>query len=140
MKPLILVSKRFSIEQCRVNFDTLFVFGDNLERTGMGGQAIIREQSNSVGFATKKRPSRSGEEFFTDEEFEENCKIIEEEIVKINKYAEEKEYKAIAFPLAGLGVGLSNMQQKCPKTFCYMTTRLLESFGYNNIESLKPVI
>lgn len=140
MKQLILVSRKFSVEQCRVNFDTLFIYGDNLERVGMGGQAIIREQKNSLGFATKKAPSSGKDDYFTDEEYDTNCKIIEEEIVKIKKYADEYDYKAIAFPWAGLGVGLSNMQQKCPKTFCYMTMRLLDEFKFNNIENLKPIV
>lgn len=32
----------------------LFVFGDNQERVGMGGQAIIRYAGNAVGIATKR--------------------------------------------------------------------------------------
>lgn len=134
MKPLILVSRKFSVEQCRINFDTCFVYGDNLEREGNGGQAIIRDQINSCGFATKKRPSGMENSFFTDDEYEENCKIIEEEIIRVNKYVEEKAYKAIAFPFFGLGTGLSEMPIRCPRTFFYLCTRLYEEWGFNNIE------
>lgn len=134
MKQLILVSRKFSIEQCRVNFDTLFIFGDNDERVGMGGQAIIREQKNSVGFSTKKAPGGLKEDYYTDDEYEGNCKKIEEEIEKIKKYAQEGEYKAIAFPFMGLGTGLSEMPLRCPKTFFYMCTRLFDEFEFNNVE------
>lgn len=132
----ILVSRRFSVEQCRINFDSLFIFGDNLERVGMGGQAQIREQKNTCGFATKKAPGGKDEDYFTDDEFEENCKIIEDEITKINKYAEEGEYKAIIFPFMGLGTGLSEMPLRCPRTFFYLCTRLFEEFKYNNVEGV----
>lgn len=134
-KPIMptLVSRVFSVEQCRVNFDKIFVFGDSLARVGMGGQAIIREQINSIGIATKKSPS----EYFTDGEFKENCVIIEDDINKVKAYAEQTGAKAIVFPKYGIGTGLSAMQRMCPKTFCYLTTRLIEEFSFNNIEFLQ---
>lgn len=137
MTKMTLVSKRYSIEQCRVNFDSLFVFGDNTEGVGTAGQAIIRGQVNSIGLATKKSPGGGNEDYFTDTEYEANCKLIDEEITKIQKYAEEKEYKAITFPWMGLGTGLSSMQTRCPKTFCYLTVRLLDEFEFNNIAALR---
>jgi hypothetical protein len=130
----VLVSRKFSVEQCRINFDTLFIFGDNLERTGTGGQAIIREQKNSLGFATKKAPGGAKEDYFTDEEYGTNCKIIEEEIEKIKKYAKEHQYKSVAFPFMGLGTGLSEMPIRCPQTFFYLCTRLQQEFKFNNVE------
>lgn len=136
-KLITLVSRRYSIEQCRINFDCLFIYGDNLERIGTAGQACIREQINAVGLCTKKKPGGNSEDYFTDKEFDENCILIDEEIEKIKKYMEEKEYKAIGFPWMGLGTGLSAMQTKCPKTFCYLTMRLIDEFNFNNIEALR---
>lgn len=136
-KLITMTSKRFSVEQCRINFDTLFVFGDNLMRVGMAGQATIREQPNTIGLATKKAPGTAEEDYFTDSEYKENCSIIDGEIEKIKKYAEEKEYKAICFPFQGLGTGLSAMQTRCPKTFLYLGMRLLEEFEFNNVGALK---
>jgi len=112
-----LVSKRFSIEQCRTHPKTVFVFGDSLERYGEAGQAVIRNQVNSIGFATKKKPSMSPDSFFSDLEYEDNCKIIDEEIAKITLFLGEFNAKDVAFPYFGLGTGLSAMQSKCPKTF-----------------------
>ena len=132
-----MVSKFFSIEQCRINFETLFIFGDNLLRVGEAGQAVIRGQVNSIGLATKKEPGMKPEDFFNDEEYMENCKIIEEEIAKIKRYAEEKSFKAYCFSFQGLGTGLSSMQTRCPKTFCYLTVRLIEEFEFNNICALR---
>jgi len=134
---LTVVSRRYSIEQCRINFDTLFIFGDNLDRIGMGGQAVIREQKNSIGLATKKKPTMQKEDFFTDAEFDENCQIIDEEIEKIIKFAEEMDFNKIALPQMGLGTGLSDMPRKCPKTFCYLTMKLIDVFQFNNVQFLQ---
>ena len=131
-------SKRFSREHCRTNPTTLFIFGDNLQRYGEGGQAIIRRQTNTIGLATKKKPENSEESYFTDIEYEENCKIIEEDIQRIKEYS--KDYKSVAFAQFGLGTGLSDMPRKCPKTFCYLTIRLIEEFKFNNIQFLKSEI
>lgn len=130
------ISKRYSIEQCRTNPTTCFVFGDNLERIGSGGQATIREEKNSIGLATKKAPSNREEDFFVDDEYPENCAVIDREIEKIKTYLEEMEFDSITFPLGGLGTGLSQMQKKCPKTLCYLTVRLLDEWQYNNLEFL----
>lgn len=51
----------YSIEACRKLPNLLFVFGDNLDRVGNGGQAIIRGEPNTLGIATK----RSCGEFMT---------------------------------------------------------------------------
>lgn len=134
MKPEIKVSRRFTIEQCRINFDSLFVFSDNLERVGMGNQAIIREQSNSVGLATKLKPTMEKDAFFSDDDFEENCKLIDEEIEKINKYAEEKGYRNIVLPYMGLGTGLAQMPLRAIRTFSYLCLRLSQAWEYNNLE------
>ena len=132
--PRIFVSKTYSIEQCRTHFDSLFVFGDNDMRIGMGGQAIVREQVNTIGFSTKKAPGGAAVDYYTDDEYKENCERIEEEIKKIWKYAEEKDYKVIVFPYMGLGTGLSEMPIRCIKTFSYLCLRLAEEFSYNNLE------
>ena len=49
----------------RANRDKLFLFGDNLERRGFGGQAAaMRGEPNAVGIPTKKKPSYAGDAFF----------------------------------------------------------------------------
>ena len=87
-KLAVLTSRIFTIEQCRVNFDKVFVFGDNCLRVEMAGQAVIREQKNAIGLATKIAPGGSSADYFTDKYYEENCKIIDEDIQRIKEYAE----------------------------------------------------
>jgi len=136
MKLKTEISRRFSIEQCRLNFKSLFIFGDSLERYGEAGQAIIRREVNSIGIATKKKPSMQENAFFTDVEYEQNCKLIDEDIQRVKDYAQEKGYISVIFPQMGIGTGLADMQRKCPKTFLYLSLQLLENFSFNNIEFL----
>lgn len=128
-----MVSHWYTIDQCRKNPDSLFIFGDNLERIGMGGQAIIREQPNAIGIATKKSIS----EVFTDEEYENNCKLIDEDIARVINYYNTQGFSKIVFPFQGLGTGLASLQLSAPKTLCYLTVKLLDTFQFNNLAALK---
>ena len=52
--------------------DWLYVFGDNFERKGLGGQAgQARGEPNAVGIATKVRPSRDKDAYLTDQNYDE---------------------------------------------------------------------
>ena len=47
----------WSKEDCNKNPKALFVFGDNDIEKGIGGQAVIRNCTNTIGIPTKKYPS-----------------------------------------------------------------------------------
>lgn len=129
----IVLSNEFSIKTCKVNPKILFVFGDNEERVGLGGQAIIRQQDNTIGIATKASPG----EYWDDENYDANCEVIETDIQRVILYFREKEYEAMCFPKMGFGTGLANLHVIAPRTFIYLTTKLLEVFQYNNMRGLK---
>ena len=64
---MILIQKEwYSVEQCRANPDTLYIFGDNAARRGKAGQAIIRDEPNSFGICTKLEPGMYSRDFFHD--------------------------------------------------------------------------
>lgn len=123
----------FSIEKCKENPDKLYVFGDNLERVGMGGQAIIRKQPNSFGVATKYNIAQS----YSDTKLMENRNFIDRELDELLEVGEA--YDAIVFPSRGLGTGLAALQQQAPKTFLYLSKTLLDRFGFNNLAYLVPM-
>lgn len=129
---VIITSNLYSVDYCQINLDYLFVFGDNQLRVGMGGQATIRHQSNSIGIATKTTPA----EYFTDDKYLYNQISIDKDIMMIKKRLEEYNYKAVVFPSAGIGTGLANMQIQCPKTFLYLCERLATDFNFNNLRDL----
>ena len=71
-------------EYVRANRDKLFLFGDNLERRGFGGQAAaMRREPNAIGIPTKKSPSYRDDAFFSDEEFEQNKASIDAAFAEI---------------------------------------------------------
>jgi hypothetical protein len=101
------------------NPNKVYIFGDNLEGKGFGGQAKeMRGEPNAVGIPTKKSPSMSEDSFFTDTEFINNKKAIDAAISKIPKG------KEIVIPSAGLGTGRASLSEKAPKTYSYLKKAL----------------
>ena len=99
----------------------IFLFGDNLEKRGYGGQAkVMRGEPNAIGIPTKKRPSMKRDSFFTDDEFEENKKAIDKAIAEIPKD------KIIVMPIRGLGTGRAMLRVKAPKTWQYVCDKIKE--------------
>ncbi len=104
--------------------DYLFLFGDNDIQRGKGGQAVIRDEPNTIGIPTKKYPSYRDDSFYYDEEYEEN-------IVKIDKAFEQvlekaKNYKGIVLPKDGFGTGLAELPTRAPKTLEYINKKIEE--------------
>lgn len=130
---IIVTEKWYNIATCMNNPNMLFVFGDNEQRMGNGGQAIIRLEPNSIGLATKK----SSAFYWSDDDFEHNKDVINGDIYEIKRTYEEEKYKYIVFPKAGLGTGLSDLHNKAPRTFLYLCERLLDEFKFNNLGGLK---
>ena len=130
---VLIQNEYFSIEKCRKNPKNLYVYGDNIIRIGKGGQAIIRDEPNAFGIATKASPSI----YMSDIDYFENIRIINNDIFKIREAYKNDMYDSIIFSINGLGTGLSNMQQVCPRTFLYLCERLLDEFNFNNLQSLK---
>jgi hypothetical protein len=131
----VIVEKEwYSIKMCKDNPQNCYVFGENEEQQGTfdrgSGQAIIRGQDNTYGFCTKK----SIYKYWTDTEYSDNIIAIETDIKRLVNIA--KNY-VIVFPYNGLGTGLSKLPYMAPKTFLYLSRRLLDVFGFNNLENLK---
>ena len=103
----------------RANPDKIYLFGDNLQRTGKGGQAVIRDEPNAFGIATKKAPKRDDAAFFTDADYDEAIKIIDEDIQKALN-----DGRTIVIPKAGLGTGRAQLATRAPKINEYLQNRL----------------
>lgn len=61
---IIRYSGWYSPATCQIFPSHIFVFGDNLRRFGKGGQAIIRDEPNAFGIATKRLPATTEDSFF----------------------------------------------------------------------------
>ena len=120
----------YSVDNCLLNKNKLYVFGDNLKRVGMAGQASIRNIYNAVGLATKKAPSNEESAFFTDNELQLNMDYIRKDINNIfDLLMTRSQLDTLVFPLAGLGTGLSKLPTKAPKTFVELSKMLEIDFG-----------
>lgn len=113
-------------EYVRENRDKLFLFGDNLERRGFGGQAAaMRGEPNAVGIPTKKSPSYRDDAFFSDEEFEQNKASIDAAFAEIMNTVTDS-IRAIVISSDGLGTGRAQLDRRAPRTFAYLQKRMTE--------------
>lgn len=119
----------YTPELLRLNPDKIYVFGDNMKRYGKGGQAVIRNEPNAFGAATKRYPSRDDWAYFSDKPDEIEC--VKNDLRKLYILAQSH---TIVFPSAGIGTGLANMAEKSPKAWDVMCDILLNHFGWDNRE------
>jgi hypothetical protein len=109
---------RYDLQQ---NRDRAYLFGDNLLKTGFGGQAYeMRGERNAVGIPTKKSPGMWTSEFFTDREYEMNTSFIDDAFDGL------RGYDTVVIPEDGIGTGLAQMDVRAPKTFAYLQKKIEE--------------
>lgn len=107
----------------RDNPKTLYIFGDNNTRSGLGGQAKeMRGEPNAFGISTKKLPSNEANAFMNDEELEQNKKVILGDIQKILQEWNTGKYDKVQLP--PIGQGLAKLEEKAPHTWSYLQTQL----------------
>lgn len=112
----------------RNNPKKLFLFGDNLIRRGLGGQAReMRGEPNAIGIPTKKLPARTQDAYFTDDEFDANKGAIDRALDDVNRWMSNHGAGAVlVIPASGLGTGRAELAQRAPRTFAYLQMKLNE--------------
>lgn len=119
-----MIGDLYSIDNYTRRFITdnpydIFVFGDNMERRGMGGQAKeCRGLVNTVGIPTKWRPGSDPADFFKDSDFNFVSSVILGDFVKLTIYRQQG--FNVWWPSAGVGTGLSRLPEKAPKIYEYI--------------------
>ena len=107
----------------RANPDKAFLFGDNSERRGFGGQAKeMRGEPNAFGIVTKVWPSSEDAAYMCDSQYEMNRDQIDEDIQKVL----DSGHQTVVIPSDGLGTGLAQLDKQAPKTFAYLQQRLAD--------------
>lgn len=97
-------------EMLREEPDTLFVFGDNMARTGMGGQAAeMRGEPNAVGIPTKWRPSMQPEAFFSDRDLVAWHEATRGDLTRLVDHVGK-----IVWPKSGIGTGRAKLKGRAP--------------------------
>lgn len=94
----------------------LFLYGDNVEGYGKGGQACIRGMKNTYGIPTKWRSGKDKEDYFTDED---------EGVLHIfNAINSLPEDVILVMSEDGLGTGLAELDKRAPATYNAMIEKL----------------
>lgn len=113
-------------EYVRANRDKLFLYGDNMERRGLGGQAAaMRGEPNAFGVPTKKSPNYKEDAFFSDDEFEQNKAAIDAAFDTLIRAVTET-VRSVVIPSDGFGTGRAQLDKRAPRTFAYLQKRLAE--------------
>lgn len=125
----IEIVDHFTVELCREFPDKVFVFGDNMMRRGKGGQAIIRDEPNAFGVATKRYPRNTENSFFSDQQNELDTMLNDLRRLFVKKIAGD----TLVFPRGGLGTGLAQLQTRSPMIFAKLCDVLQKYFGFDNL-------
>lgn len=110
-------------EIVRANPFKIFLFGDNVDRFGLGGQAReMRGEPNAIGIVTKHSPTRSESAYMSDKDFADNCKLIDRDFRRIGDF----HFEIVVIPSDGIGTGLAELDKRAPKTFAYLQQKLAD--------------
>ena len=130
-KPALEFMDYIRREDVQANPDKVFVFGDNVLRQGLGGQAKeMRGEPNVIGIVTKHSPESNPESYFNDKDFDKLKKYIDSDVNQIIEKI--KQGKTIVFPKMGIGTGLAQLDMRAPKTFKYLVGLLRALRDYIN--------
>lgn len=108
------------------NPNFIFVFGDNKDRVGTGGAAVLRYHPQSYGFITKRSPNMRPESFYDPDDYED---IFDDELVKLINLIDRKPDHT--FFVSKLGSGLANKFNIFQTIIEPRIKRYLS--GYNNV-------
>lgn len=114
---------RYTRKEIQANRDKVYIFGDNLARRGLGGQAKeCRGEPNAIGIPTKRSPY----EFFSDGDFDEWLAAVSKDCCRI--LAAISEGKTIVWPQDGIGTGLADLKSCAPRIWAELQ-KMVTSLG-----------
>lgn len=107
--------------------DDLFVFGDNMEGRGLGGQAReMRGEPNAVGIPTKWAPERRASAYFSDDDRTNRdvWHAIHGAFDRLRSALDAG--RNVVIPADGLGTGLAELPVRAPKLHAMIETAIAE--------------
>lgn len=111
--------KRITRQMLRDEPEKLFVFGDNLDRRGLGGQArAMRGEQNAVIIPTKRSPSMAEGSFFTDADLREAMWAICPALITLAYHL--RGGGTVVWPADGIGTGLADLERRAPKIWTHI--------------------
>lgn len=94
------------------NKEVLYVFGDNLQGYGLGGQAAeMRGERNAIGIPTKRAPTATG--FLSDMDYE---TVVKASLEPYNRLAKHLGLQGIVvWPADDIGSGRAELLLRAPR-------------------------
>lgn len=124
---------RITKEYLQTHPNHIFVFGDNLQHTGHGGAASLRDEPNTYGFITKKKPTNDDDAFFTVEEYRD---LFLAELNILMKEIHDNPTKI--YLISKLGSGLANKHRIWENLLIENELKVLPQL-YSNVQLLFEV-
>jgi hypothetical protein len=119
MRGNIIMVRRYRRRDLQADKSSLFVFGDNMAGTGLGGQAAAcRGEPNAVGIPTKWRPGMNERDFFTDADLEQVGPTLAERFARLMEHLHDGGH--VIWPADGIGTGLAQLEQRAPSIRAYI--------------------
>lgn len=120
----VIYQKIIKREDLIANPNVHYVFGDNIMRRGLGGQAKeMRGEPNAIGVVTKNSPGTYNEDFFDDKDFEKVTELMSKDLVRIEALLNKS--GTIVFPSDGIGTGRGELYLRAPKIARWLSERFL---------------
>lgn len=115
----LYIKKRITRDYIKQNLETIFLFGDNMQRTGFGGQAQeMRGEINSIGVPTKWSPYTGEAAYFTDADLPKVQKFIDFPFDVAIAWL--KAGRSVCIPADGFGTGLAQLEKRAPAVATYI--------------------
>lgn len=119
MGKLVATQKMIYRQDLKNNPEILYLFGDNLVKAGMGGQAgSMRGEPNAVGIPTKVYPDMLGDAFFRNSDLKDFKIAVDMAFIPV--YQHIARGGKVIIPEDGLGTGLSELPTRAPKCYAYL--------------------
>lgn len=116
---MIVYQHHITRADLRRNPFVYYVFGDNATRTGYGGQAReMRGEPNAIGIATKWKPSKDNDAYFSDARANDQMTIMQHDFKRVHDLLRHKQ--TVVFPANGLGTGFADLERKSPLTWQFL--------------------
>lgn len=119
----------YTRQDIKANPKKLYIFGDNFQETGYGGQAKeARGEHNSLGIPTKRYPT-----------FAEGAYLRDNDLVEWKAISEPKLWQAlntlkaggvVVWPASGIGTGLARLSETAPLIFLELRKWIDEFMKY----------
>lgn len=111
---MIITQKIIMREDLQNNPSIKYLFGDNVRRTGFGGQAKeMRGEPNAIGIATKYSPSMVQSAYYSDDNYMACVGLLYQDFLPAIEHI--RNGGTLVIPTDGLGTGLSKLPEKAPK-------------------------